>query len=938
MPDATEFLELVLPNEGCYAGFWLGRRANIFADDIRALVARIQEADKRGETIYHGCATFRTAGKRTAANAHSAKAFWLDVDTQLTHKDAIYADPFEAAEAVAEFCARTGLPVPIYVCSGGGLNIYWPLDVPMEPDTWKTYAGTLKQLCRDEGLAADSTRTSDITSVLRTPGTHNRKTGIAVEVVCGPLVGPYPIEAFGRLANVRRPQARRDNRVGIASGFTSTFDTLPRSADSIAASCGQIAALRDNRGNLPEPLWFAGIGVLVWCEDGEQRIHEWSSGYEGYTHEETQGRIERKKQLTGATTCAQFHSLNPKVCEACPHYGQIKSPISLGTRYDRTEEKTSAPSSVFGKTEGPPLGHVNGLPDLPDTFSWNQFKSLVTKHENSKGGPVEIIVSQYPIYLEQVQTGEIHGEWNFIFKQFLPEKQWFDVPIPAQSLYGPSAQGLLAAKGANIREHSHFLRYCRLAVDQYYRVNKLTMQYDQFGWKEDETAFLYGLDLYRASGVERVPGNSDLTTRCQNEWVGPRTRGTLDGWKAAADKLFTAGCESQSIALLAGFAAPLMRFQDRIEGGAIIHFVTYESGTGKSTALIGAASIWGEPRGLGLINDDTRVSRALTLGAMGNLPVIYDEMTLRDPEMVRQFVIMFTGGRDKMRGQRNGEIKHTASQWQTILISAANTSLHDQLAGLAEGPAYRVLEFSSEIPTGLKGRGDELRRQLLANSGHAGKAYIEWLVQPENLKWTVAFLHKATQQLWDITHAHPEMRFWIRTTAAILVGGFIAKNLGLVEFSPDRIREWLLQYLRTRMDKRFEVAHSPFAEFINEHRDCILYVAEWKKGERSIVKREPPRNLFIRFEEHENRYYIDLSRFKAWLIKRELNFSAIMKKGIKSRLVVKDKQFLTLGRGTDIPGGQTWVTVIDGAHEDMGGMKPTVTKDNVLEFEPRTRL
>src|SRR5262249_8163095 len=58
---------------------------------------------------------------------------------------------------------------------------------------------------------------------------------------------------------------------------------------------------------------------------------EWSSGYEGYTERETQERLDRARStLTGATTCARFHELNPEPCERCPHWGKINSPIGLG--------------------------------------------------------------------------------------------------------------------------------------------------------------------------------------------------------------------------------------------------------------------------------------------------------------------------------------------------------------------------------------------------------------------------------------------------------------------------------------------------------------------------------------------------------------------------------------------------------------------------------
>jgi hypothetical protein len=67
----------------------------------------------------------------------------------------------------------------------------------------------------------------------------------------------------------------------------------------------------------------------VFCEDGEKFAHEWSSGDERYTEEETRERLDRARQY-GPTTCAKFHELNPTVCVRCAWWGKIKSPIVLG--------------------------------------------------------------------------------------------------------------------------------------------------------------------------------------------------------------------------------------------------------------------------------------------------------------------------------------------------------------------------------------------------------------------------------------------------------------------------------------------------------------------------------------------------------------------------------------------------------------------------------
>ena len=354
--DQTEcaFLASILPQEGPYAAFIVEkdgvRKRVVFADDISELWEIIKAADTAGHTAYHACAAYKVGrydpkgtprGQRrfgrTKHNARGAKALWLDIDAGPCKP---YLDWKAARRAVAEFCRATGLPRPLIVLSGLGLHVYWPLVQTLDPETWGRYARGLKALCIKYGLRADPTRTADITSVLRTPGTQHRKAGVR-PVECGELVGPYPIELLAILLSaepIGRDVAPKTKASNIQDElgpfprhlenrlFESVSETLDRSlstnfkpsfAERIVEHCEQIRALRDSRGGLPEPLWYACLGVLAFAQDGERIAHEWSSGDPRYTWQETQERLDRARQLSGATTCRRFHDLSPQVCERC---------------------------------------------------------------------------------------------------------------------------------------------------------------------------------------------------------------------------------------------------------------------------------------------------------------------------------------------------------------------------------------------------------------------------------------------------------------------------------------------------------------------------------------------------------------------------------------------------------------------------------------------
>ena len=174
MTSALAFLERILPVEGYKCALVIDheRKWNTFFPTVAELAQFISVQDGLGRTAYHACAAFGTPDSRKQSNAIGARSFWLDIDAG---EGKPYASPVDAALAVHAFLGRAGLPPPIYVGSGYGLHVYWPLEEMVDAQAWHRYATGLKRLAHQHGLATDVTRTADIASVLRTPGTHNRK-------------------------------------------------------------------------------------------------------------------------------------------------------------------------------------------------------------------------------------------------------------------------------------------------------------------------------------------------------------------------------------------------------------------------------------------------------------------------------------------------------------------------------------------------------------------------------------------------------------------------------------------------------------------------------------------------------------------------------------------------------------------------------------------
>ena len=131
-----------------------------------------------GIDAYFACAVYTNADSRKASNAAGAYGFLADIDCgeAKAASGKGYLTEADALVAVKKFCDDAGLPMPTHiVSSGGGLHIYWVLDSVVDRGTWQAYAGKLKTLTKALGFLADDSRTSDIASVLRVPGTLNFK-------------------------------------------------------------------------------------------------------------------------------------------------------------------------------------------------------------------------------------------------------------------------------------------------------------------------------------------------------------------------------------------------------------------------------------------------------------------------------------------------------------------------------------------------------------------------------------------------------------------------------------------------------------------------------------------------------------------------------------------------------------------------------------------
>ena len=340
----TEFFQTIWPAEGngIYALMTLPDRKHHKSNTVAEAVAKALALDNTPDVsaVYHACATYRQAsyqdasGKtrfRTQENVQAIKAAWFDIDcgADKAAKGLGYETPRKALEAITAFIEKYQLPSPTYfVLSGHGWHLYWAFTKAIAPDEWHPIAVDIDALAKAAGLLVDPSRTKDCASVLRPPGTTNRKNPNKSKLVkaskTGELVSP---DEFSAALSSALAKALPFSKGTARNLGTIVIPTIypPSDVNLVADRCAQIRQFRET-GCDDEPTWHKCLGVVKHCTDGDRYAHEWSTSYDGYEASETQAKLDA--WVVGPATCETFRSINPDRCAGCLH--TCKSPIQLG--------------------------------------------------------------------------------------------------------------------------------------------------------------------------------------------------------------------------------------------------------------------------------------------------------------------------------------------------------------------------------------------------------------------------------------------------------------------------------------------------------------------------------------------------------------------------------------------------------------------------------
>lgn len=856
MTTTTEFLRDVLPATGWhYVLIPKPRRDNPNAiwwfhdpvTDLDDLSLLARHHSKNGVDVYFSLASFQQdrywdehkqkTRYRTHENVDQLKAFWLDLDCG-PGKD--YPSQKAAFTSLFHACQTIGLPRPTWtVSSGNGLHVYWTLPEPIAHSAWKPTAAALETVLQWAGVEPDQSRTKDISSVLRVPGTQNWKDADdpkPVKIIeAASLREPIDFKVFketlketleangltakavaklrGRSTASKRSAPEED---GLNSDLSAGVPQKPAFPDcdpeKMANRCQVFQSMRDSKGAFQdEPLWYATLGVLSreTVVNGEAVAKDWSSSFSDFDEDEFSEKFaQAREQFNGPTRCDRFRDISGGLCDGCEL--KVSSPIQLGA--DVSQATQDQAGEVI-----PPM-----LPGMERDYAYDPSKGgLYRKHDEAED---QLFCSAFPriaaIYKDQ--DGE---HWARVITRVRPGvDEEADIRISAISAGGVTLQTALGARAGIVTHNPNELtRYMKTWYDTMRNNQSLGALYRQQGWQKDGSFLLGQNRIYRTDdgtvGAELAPLSKALQTAADAH----EPRGDLETNVELIDQIYNRpGMEAYQFALLASLGSVLVPLAHEGWVGLPLALWSPKSGGGKTTVCKAGMSFWGNPNANGQMaysEGATEYALFTMFGERHHIPAMVDETTNWDAKRSSSFLYQAASGLAKMQGAADGGLRDNSTRnWQSIIYTTANRSLiSTMVTSLANAGPMIARIFEIRMPPINLDPGDrKLIHRLEKHHGLIGRQFVEYIVKHrEKVEDRLTKLIERFQQYESDTDA----RFWILTAACTVLAGLIAKKLGLVDFdinALERFAKRQLQTLRATVSESEEDVESRFTRMISE--------------------------------------------------------------------------------------------------------------------------
>lgn len=300
---------------------------------------------------------------------------------------------------------------------------------------------------------------------------------------------------------------------------------------------------------------------------------------------------------------------------------------------------------------------------------------------------------------------------------YLKGRRWKEVIVGKKELFDSSKIIQLAAIGVSVTSKTArtLAEYMCDMEAQNYDVIQERESVSRMGYIGDEGSFapyVKGLVFDGEANYSHI--YSAITEKgSYSDWLTVAVRCRKDSMTAR-------------IMLAAAFASPLL-----CKIGSLpffVHLWGVESGTGKTVALMLAASVWGDPeigRYIQTFNS-TQVGQEKTAAFLNNIPLCIDELQLsKDSHGRSKFdVYQLAQGVGRTRGTKSGGIDITPT-WSLCILTTGESPLTSDSSGA--GAVNRVIDIECKASDKVIKDGFGTSAIIKQNYGFAGRKFIEAL-------------------------------------------------------------------------------------------------------------------------------------------------------------------------------------------------------------------
>jgi hypothetical protein len=844
-----EFLAVVLPSpeNGLYCACEMtDKKEHIFVEDIADFYPKVDSWVENKCNVYFALATFDekvakikgNKDRRTIPNSRFIKSLFLDLDGYETKK--------AAAQALNDFMAKTGLDLlgtPYIVSSGGGLHCYWPFTETIDVNVWRPVAENFKRLCKQEALRIDNTVTADSARILRIPETFNFKakydTPRQVRILAEGDTFDFEILAEHIRSQLTalpaavpnnvielpgvRPTAPTATAVKLFENSVTKFRTIIEKTRA-GTGCGQLAYYLENaQEDGMEPIWRGMLSIAQKCEEADKAVI-WLSEKHPYDVDRMNTKL---REIKGPYPCTKFDSENPGICTSCQHWGKITNPLALGR--ETAVEVQAREIDVQIDQEVKRILR----PEAPKGFAYgaNGGTFMERDDEDADGNKIKRQIMLLPYDLFPVDILNQNGEHTVHMLANRKEgAQTITFPQKCavskeETLKHLATQNVIAAFGAgNDKNLFDYVRACTEKLSTEKSPIKVPANY---GW-QDDGSFVYAGRIYFKGGSVQVP-----MPGLENIVMNTQPTGDINAWRQFVNLLIKKKMWDHLTILMMGMAAPLMRFTGIY--GLTVHLGSTESGTGKTLALEGAASVWGHPVHYRTGKGTSPVAMQQRLGLLNSCPLITDEITAKnrkDFEWFPEYLLDKTEGRGKERMESGANRERlNLSTWQTLSFMSSNTHAVDYLTGgrkhASEGELRRLLEFIMDQELSWEPHEIEIIKSLSSNYGVAGEMLVRFMV--DHAEMLAQLVPQVVTQMYKEFGATNDERFWmagIGVTAACCVVAS-DKHAGIVNVPVEPIMDALkkvVKFMRASIKAGSRTAEDVLNSFTREYYGNFIIV------------------------------------------------------------------------------------------------------------------